>query len=284
MRANPRPKRVVAQNVKNAAQNLLGGPPSSAELFDPADSTAAATSHAALKEWAEAGRQAALALSKKAELNSVNEALELVTKKFTSVYSQAISAQQPTSEILADFEEWKGNEGYEAWPLFEKGQKGISVKAKEKKAAQDQAKVAADCISRAQGRALAKRDLYPAGPDGDVGTVCSGLADATGAWGGTSGHHGTLHAVMEELLSSVQKVEKWPPRVCGEVQAMNKYLNARNIQSIKDIPKGSLYSHAETWKWPDAKSEKLGLNGKWISRGACDNCKQWLDRIEANYC
>ena len=99
------------------------------------------------------------------------------------------------------------------------------------------------------------------------------MADAQGnTYLGTSGH-GALHAVMGKLLVGVQKVEDWPTNVCGEIDAMNQYLAGNPWTEIAQIPKGELFSHAETW---DATARK------WKGRSACKNCEQWLKKIEAH--
>lgn len=258
--------------------------PTAEELFDPADFTTPKASHAVLKNWATTGRAAALRVQKSTKSTSENEAVGRVARQFYIVFEQADRAQETPTAIVDDFVVWKGDKGYGDWPLFETAQNRIVAEARKRKANLDLAKQVAKIAENARAMAISRRNRFPNGPNGVVGTVCAGLADSTGTWGGTSGHNDVLHDVMKTLLSPVQQVEKWPVGTCGEVQAMNQYLKDRNIKSVNDIPRGSLYSHAETWKWPTAKEQEKGINGTWGSRGACLNCEQWLNKIGANFC
>lgn len=278
-----RDKRVVKSDLKDAFRHRLNDPIMQSELFDPSDSLAGLNGAAAIKQWADNGRAAAFSLSRKAKIRSEGEQLVAVADRLGVLSVAVMAPQADVDAVVAAFEEWKVYDGYEAWPAFESAQAPVSTEAKAVLAEQTRVRDHRDNSATATSLAVALARQNPGGPNVNVGTVIAGLADsAGGSWTGTSGHGGTLHAVMLELLSRVNKVEEWPVAVCGEVDAMNKYLNARGIQSIADIPRGGLFSHAETWGWPSEKDRRTGRNGRWQGRAACANCEQWLTRIGAN--
>ncbi|MDF5758169.1 hypothetical protein [Spongiactinospora sp. TRM90649] len=118
---------------------------------------------------------------------------------------------------------------------------------------------------------------YSTGPGDKVGTVIAVIAHSgTGkTWWGTSGGYSIAakqHPVVKEVLKGVHKAEEWEVTACGEVDALNAFLNSGTIAKMSEIPKGVLHFHAVTWNYDKSK---------WQARGACLNCDQWLKRIGA---
>ncbi|MGW0595212.1 alpha/beta fold hydrolase [Streptosporangium sp. NPDC002607] len=93
-------------------------------------------------------------------------------------------------------------------------------------------------------------------------------------WPGTSGEYSLSkkHPVMAKVLAGVTQVEEWPVTACGEVAAMNAYLNSAGITDVSKIPRDTLYFHAQTWN---------AMAGKWQARSGCGNCRQWVTKIGA---
>lgn len=267
-------KKKVMQNVASYVRDNIKKNYSAADLHDPADNGATLATVANIQQWAEAGRMATVQLAKQGKrLNSQVEYLEAVQKKYLGVYTQAATGLANGQQAITDFNTWKGNEGYDAWAYFESLQGPGATEAKEVVAQQQRLQHIADRSNLATSIAVAERNNHSGGPDAVVGTVICGMADANGnTYLGTSGH-GALHPVMSKLLQGVGQAEKWPINVCGEIDAMNQYLAANAWTDVSQIPKGELFSHAETW---DAKQRK------WKSRGACANCEQWLSKIHAH--
>lgn len=255
---------------------------SKADQFPPAYNPARLGEAAKIKTWAETGRAACIQLSKgqvtggkgKELLSSERDNLELVERRFARVAAAAGESLEAAKAAVAEFNGWKETTGALAWETFVELQEPIGAHAREVVAAQKKVKAYQDCSGRATAIAVALRNQHPHGPDNVVGTVIAGLVDSGSgnAWVGTSGPPKS-HTVMDQLLSGVAQVEEWPVNVCGEVDAMIQYLQAAGITRVEDIPRGALFSHAETW---DARAHG------WKGRSACGNCGAWLDKIGAN--
>jgi hypothetical protein len=270
-----RTKKKVMEGVSSYVREHIKTEYSASELHDPADDGSTLATQATIREWAEAGRMASLQLTKR-DTNlrkTYVEYLEAIQAQYRKVYSAAATSLLSGQQAIVAFTAWKADTGYDAWAYFTAQQGPGATKAKEVVAEQQRLKAISDNSNAASLTAIAETKNHAGGPDTVVGTVICGMADAQGnTYLGTSGH-GALHAVMAKLLVGVQKVEKWPIDVCGEIDAMNQYLANNVWTEVAQIPKGELFSHAETW---DATGRK------WKGRSACYNCAQWLKKIEAH--
>jgi hypothetical protein len=210
-------------------------------------------------------------------LNSDAYVVDVVRKFVATVESELVSRQENPRALRRKIQEWTEGEGYDAWQKFGNLRKPIVEQEKRDQAKADRErreKAAGACRQRASSAAIAL--AHQAGglaPDG-TGTVCCGIAHVDGGeWRARSGQGTALHPVMESLLSGVNQVEEWPVRGCGEVFAMSAYLTERKIDRVEDIRGEDLFSHAETYN---------RTTGKWLSRAACKNCDQWMERLHIN--
>ncbi|MFD9704588.1 hypothetical protein [Lentzea sp. NPDC059081] len=240
-----------------------------ADLFEikPAEKPSTAGE---ITAWAELGRQAAMAWAKKVVLNSQQDMLNDVASAF-----RRLSGGMGSPSAIKAFGEWRTGDGWRAWDLFTTLQQPLAEESRKIVDEQERQAAFNSNKQRATALAVSLRDQYPHGDSKKVGRVVAGLADSDGGgWTGTSrGVKKKLIAVTWQLLSDVVKKEDWEVHACGEVDAINKYLIDMGFQSVKDIPGGELFSHAETWS--DEKH-------RWEGRKACKNCIQWLERIGAN--
>lgn len=245
--------------------------------FDPARLNAADK----IKNWAFVGKTACQHLIKGISTDRPiggwdAELLDKIVSRLARVEVAAANGLTEAQAAIKDFNEWKETrEGEAAWAKFTELQEPLSAHANAVVVAQGKIKQYNDCSSMATAIAVARRKEFPNGPVSGIGTVIAGLVDSisNASWVGTSGPPKS-HPVMDQLLAGVPEVEKWPVDVCGEVDAMIQYLVAHpDIAQVADIPKGALFSHAETWD---------DTTRKWKGRAACKNCEAWLDKIKAN--
>lgn len=233
-----------------------------------------------IKQWAWNRRNELQSLAKSGKVQNTDSLLT----KLTNLESR------PNAQNRTTLEEWILYSDSELWGTYVKEQTALNEQKKIEAENLEYGKKLVDARNRASDAAIQARIGYQ-NPSNT--TVIAGLTDldSDAAWVGKSGveNHTVrskaadssdpdyanakkVMSVMDTLLSGVQRVENWPVNACGEVDAMEQYLLDKQIFASKDIPQNFLCSHAETWN---------STTSRWQGRGACRNCNQWLDKINA---
>jgi len=206
------------------------------------------------------------------DLTSKREPFEAIGKKLSSLTYAVACGDKPEDTARDEFVTWLDENDAGSWGTFITHTTRMETLTAQEKESKDKLSLASAALGEAQR--LVKK--YGGGAGGKAGTVIAVVSHAgTGkTWSGTSGEYSTAtkHPLMAKVLTGVVQVEEWPVTACGEVAAMNDYLNSTGLTDVAKIPKGMLYFHAQTWNARD---------GKWQARSACKNCDQWLKKIGA---
>ncbi|MER6170811.1 hypothetical protein [Streptosporangium sp. NPDC001681] len=197
---------------------------------------------------------------------------EDIAKKLTSLAYAVTYNGKSESTAREELVAWLGGNDTGGWGTFMTHVTRMeTLKAQEKESKE---KISLASTARQEAQHLIKK--YSTGSGDKVGTVIAVVAHAgTGkTWPGTSGEYSLSkkHPIMAKVLAGVTQVEEWPVTACGEVAAMNAYLNSTGITDVSKIPRDTLYFHAQTWN---------AMAGKWQARSGCGNCRQWVTKIGA---
>ncbi|MEU8203590.1 hypothetical protein [Streptosporangium sp. NPDC049046] len=206
------------------------------------------------------------------DLASKRDPFEAIDKKLSSLTYAIAYYDKAESTAREEFIAWLEENDTGAWGTFVAHTTRMETLKAQEKERKDKDSLASKALEEAQR--LTRK--YGAGAGRKAGTVIAVVSHAgTGkTWSGTSGEYSlsTKHPLMAKVLTGVSQVEDWPITACGEVAAMNAYLNSTGITEMAKIPKDMLYFHAQTWN---------ATGGKWQARSACGNCDQWLKKIGA---
>lgn len=260
--------------------------------FTPIPQVTVVTTRQEVKDWVGLRRAQVLVLSKTLTIQSKvgRDAMDALWSKLGTLASQA-AGNTPLDTLIRDFQQWVDTyPNDEAWDFYVAEQQKLDAAELARQMEAAKVRAVSDAKQRAVDAAIALTKTYGGGLLSDRGTgrVIAGLAIVNNAgvtYSGISGvdmHTHTTHQVIGELLKGTNQAEDWPQTSCAEVDALKTYLHAAipAINSIAQIPQGTLVFHARVWNPGGPKSGKV-VTPHWQPRGACKNCSQWVEKIGA---